>query len=91
MALGTGKFTVDSHLGCVRQTAVGVLPADAMVLLVHADGVFDRERFTSAGGEVAVEVLDDAQAVAAQRERVGAVAHAVLARVERVLARLGWG
>src|SRR5581483_1113335 len=76
------------HLGVVRQAAVGVLPQDAVVLLVHAHGVLDGQGLAAAGAEVAVEVLDQAEAIAAQLQAVGAVAQAVLAGIEGVLARL---
>ena len=64
---------------------VVVLPEDPVVLLVHADRVLDRVRVALLGGEHRVEVVDDAEAVAAQLQRVGHAAEAPLAGVERVL------
>ena len=75
-----------AHLRVVGQPAVGVLPEDAEVFLVHADGVLDRQRLAAAVAQVGVEVADQAEAVAAELQAVGAHAHAVLADVEGVLA-----
>src|SRR5262249_25901483 len=61
---------------------------DAEILLVHADGVLDRQRLAATGAEMAVEILDQAEAIAAQLQAVGAVAEAVLAGVEGILAPL---
>ena len=79
------------HLG-LPQPAVGVLPEDAEILLVHADRVLHQERLASAGREVRVEIADQPQAIAAQLEAVGAHPHPVFTDVEGVLAalRLSW-
>src|SRR5262249_32524021 len=77
-----------TYFGLVRQPAVGVLPEDAEILFVHADGVLDRQRLAPAGAEVAVEILDQAQAIAAQLPAVGAHAKAIFSRVNGILARL---
>ena len=63
-----------------------MLPSEPKVLLVHTDGVCDGAHAAVERGEVRVEVLHVAHAVAAELERVRVLAHAVLARVERVLA-----
>ena len=72
-----------AHLGAL-QVGVEVLPPDAVVLLVQADGVLDRVRLPLAVGELDVEVPDLAQAVTAQLQRVRQDADAVLADVEGV-------
>jgi hypothetical protein len=59
-----------------------VLPEDAVVLLVHADRVADGVRLPAVVGEDGVEVVDLAQAVAAELERVGLLAEQVLPGVE---------
>ena len=64
---------------------VVVLPEDPVVLLVHADRVRDRVGLALLGREHRVEVVDDAEAVAAELQRVGHAAEAPLAGVERVL------
>ena len=66
-----------------------MLPEDAVILLVHADGVLDGQRLAAAVAQVGVEIVDQAEAVAAQLQAVGAHAHAVFADVEGVLAALG--
>ena len=63
---------------------VRVLPEEAEVLLVQADRVLDRVRAAGVVGERRVEVVDLAEAVAAELERVGEGAEAVLADVEGV-------
>ena len=68
---------------------VGVLPADPEVLLVHADRVRDGQRLTVLVVGDGVEVVDLAQAVAAQLQRVQQQPDAVLALVEHVLDPVG--
>ena len=65
-----------------------MLPEDAVILFVHADRVFDRQRLAAAANHMGIEILNQPQAVAAQLQTVGARAHAVLADVEGVLAPL---
>lgn len=65
---------------------VAVLEEDAGVLLMDADGVLDGAQGAVARGEGRVEVVDGALAVAAQGQRVGHVAGAVLAQVKGVFA-----
>ena len=62
-----------------------MLPEDPVVLLVHADRVRDHPRLALLVRERRVEVVDLAEAVAAERERLRHAAEAPLARVERVL------
>ena len=69
---------------------VVMLPQQPGVLLVQADRVLDREAAAAVVDQVDVEVADLAQAVAAERERVGQCAEAVLADVERRLAVTAW-
>ena len=64
---------------------VRVLPEDAVVLLVDADGVLDGLGGAQVVGDDGVEVGDVAEAVAAQLQRVGAAGEHVLAVVEVVL------
>jgi len=66
-----------------------VLPADPVVLLGHADRVGDGDRlaFLVVGDDV--EVVDLAEAVAAQGQRVEQQPHPVLALVEHVLDPVG--
>jgi hypothetical protein len=71
-------------LGAAAHQVV-VLPADADVLLVEADGVGHGPGRALLVGQDGVQVPDLAQAVAAVRERVGEAAEAPLADVERVL------
>ncbi len=56
-----------------------------MVLLVQADGVADRARVAQVVGDHRVEVVDVAEAVAAQLQGVGVAGEHVLAAVEVVL------
>ena len=77
-----------AHLWLVRQSAVGVLPEDAEILLVHAHRILDRQRLPAARAEMPVEILDDAETIAAEFQAVGAIAQAILTRVEGVLAGL---
>lgn len=64
------------------RAGLGVLPQHAVVLFVHADGIGDAHRVTVIVGDVAVEVVDDAEAVAPELEVVGVLAEQVLAGVE---------
>ena len=64
---------------------VVVLPQDPVVFLVHADRVLHGVRLAFLGREDGVEVVDDAEAVAAELERVRHASEAPLAGVERVL------
>ena len=73
-----------AHLGAER-VQVLVLPEDREVLLVHADGVLDHLRPALLVGQDGVEVVDLAQAVTAQRQRVDHATEAPLAGVEGVL------
>ena len=69
---------------------VRVLPVDPVVLLVDADDVGRFLAFPVRAHDHAVQVLDHAQAVAAELEVVGAVAEAAVAEVEGLLA-VEWG
>ncbi len=64
---------------------VGVLPEDAVVLLVDADGVGQGAGVPELVGDDGVDVGDLAEAVAPQLEGVGVAADQVLAGVEVVL------
>jgi hypothetical protein len=64
---------------------VAVLPAHPVVLLVEAEGVANDPRVAVLIGERGVEVVDLAEAVAAQLQRVGVATVDVLAGVEVVL------
>ena len=68
---------------------VDVLPQDARVLLVHADGVRERHGAAAAVVDHRVEIADLAQAVAADLERIGERADAVLADVEGIAVEVG--
>src|SRR6266540_240853 len=75
---------------------VAVLPGDAGVLFVQADGVGYLARLAVLGGQHHVEVADLAEAVAAEHQWVDLLAEQVLAGVEVVLpepgrARVGVG
>ncbi len=59
-----------------------VLPDDAIVLLVHADRVLHHERLALAVGGRHVEIVNVAEAVATELQRVGEHAEAVFAGVE---------
>lgn len=67
-------------------TEIGVFEQDAVVLFVDADGVLDRLGGAGPVDKFGVHVVDAAFAVTAQAQRVGHVAAAVFAQVERVLA-----
>jgi hypothetical protein len=58
-----------------------VLPQQAHILLVHADHVLHQHGLSLAVDQRAVKVVDVAQAVTAQRQRVGAVAQAIVLRM----------
>ena len=73
----------------VAGAEVGVLPGDAVVLFVQADGVLHRDRVAVVVVDDAVQVDDLAEAVAAEFERVGEQADAVLPLVEDQLAVVG--
>ena len=64
---------------------VDVLPEDPVVLLVHADAVLEHLRVAVLVGEGHVEVVNLAQAVAPERQRVGHAAESPFAGVEGVL------
>ena len=64
---------------------VAVLGQDAPVLLVHADAVADLARVAEGVGDDGAEVGDVAEAVAAELQGVGVLAHQVFAGVEVVL------
>ena len=84
LVVGGGEDLLDDELagagdngGVVAE--VGVLEEQAVVLLVDANGVLDEADAAVLGGELGVEVADEALAVAAEFEAVGHVAGAVLA------------
>src|SRR5262249_62402898 len=62
------------------------LPEDAVVLLVQADGVLDPLRLSVPVVHESVEIVDMAEAVAAERQRIEVLADAQFAGVERGLA-----
>ena len=62
-----------------------VLPEDAVVLLMHADGVLHHHGLAEIVGGRHVEIVDVAEAVAAELERVGELAEPVFAGVECAL------
>ncbi len=62
-----------------------MLPEDAVVLLVDADRLRDRDRRAVLVAADRIEVRDLAQAVAAERQRVGQLAETDVAGVEGVL------
>ena len=68
---------------------VDVLPEDAEVLFVHADGVGDFHDASLGVIGHGVEIVDLAEAVAPEGKGVGQVADAVLSRVEGILAKVG--
>jgi hypothetical protein len=69
-----------AHLGAVQ--VVHVLPEDRVVLLVDADGVRDRARFSPGVVDHGVDIGDLAEAIAAQLQRRRHEAQAPLADVE---------
>jgi hypothetical protein len=66
-----------------------VFPQDRVVLLVHADRIRNRLDLARRVDEVEIEIVDLAEAIATQRQRVRIDTDTVLADVERVLAPLG--
>lgn len=72
----------------IRQPAICVLPENAEIFLMYADGVRNRERAAAAVAEMRVAIYDAADAVATETKTVGAHPHAVLADIEGVLPRL---
>ena len=76
-----------AHLGAARDH-VDMLPEDGVVLLVHADGVRLRVRLAAFVREDVVEVVDLAQAVAPECQRVGHAPEAPFAGVEGALPRV---
>mmetsp|Transcript_48273 Transcript_48273/g.92310 ORF Transcript_48273/g.92310 Transcript_48273/m.92310 type:complete len:226 (-) Transcript_48273:275-952(-) len=77
--------------GGVVRAPVGVLPQNAMVLLVHAHRVLNCLHFAVEVGEVCVEVANFSQAIASELQRVGVFAQPVLPSVEGVLAEVRVG
>ena len=73
----------------VAGAEVGMLPGDAVVLFVQADGVLHRDRVAVVVVDDAVQVDDLAEAVAAEFQGVGEQADAVLPLVEDQLAVVG--
>mmetsp|Transcript_59805 Transcript_59805/g.160271 ORF Transcript_59805/g.160271 Transcript_59805/m.160271 type:complete len:632 (+) Transcript_59805:306-2201(+) len=73
-----------AHLRCA--THVRVLPENAVVLLVDANGIPDAPALALRGGNPGIEVGDRALAVAAKLQLVCVDAEADLAQVENVLA-----
>ena len=73
-----------AHLGSPAEH-VDVLPEDPVVLFVHADRVVDHPRLALLVRDRRVEVVDLAEAVAAERERLRHAPEAPLPRVEGVL------
>src|SRR5262249_43606455 len=67
-------------------TKVGVLPQNTEVFLVQADRVAQRERLALRVGADRIQAANLPEAGAAERQRVGQHAHAVLALVEGILA-----
>lgn len=91
LVVGGREDLLDDELAAARYddrvvAEVGMLEQDAGVLLVDADGVFNLPNAADARGELGVEVVNGALAVAAEGKAVGQVACAVLAQVESVLA-----
>ena len=62
-----------------------MLPENAEVLLVQADGVLENDGFAASVRHDRVEIADLAEAIAAELETIGERSHAVLALVERIL------
>src|SRR5206468_2442043 len=65
---GDDEPAAPPHFGAVRNAAISVLPQNAVILLVHADGVLHGEQVPAAIDHVGVEVLDVAEAIAAEFE-----------------------
>src|SRR5919112_704768 len=84
---GDHEPAASTNLGLLA-AHVEVLPQEAVVLLVHADGILDGERVPFAVGDYAVEVMDLSQAVTAELQGVSKCPDVVLARIKSVLAPL---
>lgn len=65
---------------------VGVLPADAIVLLMDTDDVGGDLTFTVRSSNDAIKVLDYTKAVASELEVVGAVSKTTITKVEGLFA-----
>src|SRR5215207_3903211 len=78
---GDHQPTGAPHLGLVRPH-VHMPPEDTVVLLVHADGVLDRVRLAVLVDQRGVEVVNLAQTVAAERERIDQCPKVELTAVE---------
>jgi hypothetical protein len=68
-----------------------VLPQDAVVFLMQADRVLHDRRLAVIVGDRDVEIVDVPEAIAAQRQRIGELAQAVFAGVERALPEMVCG
>ena len=64
----------------------GILPEDAEVLLVHADGIADVFRLAVPIVMPGIEIMDMAEAVATERQGIEELADAILARIEGIAA-----
>ena len=62
-----------------------MLPQHAVIFFVHADGVFDRIDRTVGQQRGHIKVMDFAQTVAAQGERIGQIAHTRFAGIKHML------
>ena len=69
--------------GCGQQ--VPMLPQHAVIFFVHADGVFDGIDGTVGQQRGHIKIMDFAQTVAAQGERIGQIAHTRLAGIKHML------
>lgn len=65
---------------------IGVLPADAIVLLMDANDIRSDFALAIRAGDHTVEVLDHAETVAAELQIVSAVPEAAVAEIEGLLA-----
>jgi hypothetical protein len=94
LVVGDGRSELEDKLAradsmsASARSEVAVLPQDAGVLLVDADGVFDDDRLAVVARIDAIDVVNGAQAVAAELQRVGQHAHAVLSDIKGKLARM---
>src|SRR5438874_4510138 len=70
---------------------VRVLPQNAIVLLVHAHGIWQRYCLAPSIGHDGVKIVNVAQAIAAQPQGVRQHPKAVLTLVKHILAIMGWG
>ena len=82
---GDGQPPRPAHLG-LACAPIGVLPQNADVFFMQAHRVFKRRDPAAAVHLRKIEVMDHAQTVAAQRQRIGQHSQAVFADVEGVLA-----